>query len=64
MKLRIIIRKVDDNLYIGSCPNLEGCHVEASTEERAKKMLKAAINAYVMSYRQRHEKIPVKSQED
>ncbi|RMF56709.1 MAG: type II toxin-antitoxin system HicB family antitoxin [Calditrichaeota bacterium] len=61
MKLRIVIRKVEKDLYIGSCPNLEGCHIEASSEEEARKILKAAINAYLLSYKQRHEKIPYKS---
>ncbi len=58
MNLRIVIRRIGKGHYIASCPNLEGCHVEAESKEKAEAMLKAALNAYVQSYRQRHEKIP------
>ncbi len=60
MKLRIVIRKVAEDLYIGTCPNLEGCHVEATTPEAARNLLRSAIEAYIISYKQRHEKIPNK----
>ncbi len=61
MKLRVVVRKIEDGLYVGSCPNLEGCHVEAETEAKVQALLKAAINAYVISHKQRHEKIQVRS---
>lgn len=60
MKLKILIRKIKDNLYLASCPNLEGCHIQASSEEEAEIILKAAMQAYIMSYKQRHEKLPIK----
>ena len=61
MKLRVVVRRVEDGLYIASCPNLEGCHVEAGDEKRAQALLKAAINAYIVSHKHRHEKVQVKS---
>ena len=61
MKIRIVIKKIEEDLYIGSCPNLEGCHVEAPSADEARDLLKAAINAYIISYKQRHEKIPTRS---
>lgn len=61
MKLRVVVRKVEDELYIASCPSLEGCHVEAENEKRAQALLKAAINAYIVSHKQRREKIQIKS---
>lgn len=60
MKLKIRIRKIKDNLYLGSCPNLPGCHVQASSEEEAELYLKAAMQAYMNSYKQRNEKLPLK----
>ncbi|RMI08928.1 MAG: type II toxin-antitoxin system HicB family antitoxin [Calditrichaeota bacterium] len=62
MKLRIVVRKVEANLYIASCPELEGCHVEADTEQGARALIKKAINAYVISYKQRHEKLPLRTE--
>lgn len=61
MKLRVVVRKVENGLYIASCPNLEGCHVEAGSEKEAQELLKVAINAYIASHKQRHEKVQVKS---
>lgn len=60
MKLKIIIRKIKANLYLGSCPNLEGCHIQANSEEEAEALLKAAIQAYITSYKKHHEKLPVR----
>lgn len=60
MKLKIRIRKIKDNLYLASCPNLEGCHVQATSEKEAEVYLKAAIEAYVSSCKQRHEKLPLR----
>jgi predicted RNase H-like HicB family nuclease len=60
MKLKIRIKKIKDNLYLASCPDLEGCHVQASSEKEAEVYLKAAIQAYINSYKQRYEKLPLK----
>ncbi len=57
--MRIAIRKVSDHLFIGRCQNLPGCAVEADTEDRARQLLKAAINAYIISHKQRNEKLPI-----
>lgn len=59
MKLKLVIRKITNDQYIGHCPSLPGCAIEATTEERARQLLKAAINAYVISHKQRNEKLPV-----
>ncbi len=58
MKLKIIVRKVEENLYVASCRGLKGCHIQAESEQQAHTMIKAAINAYLTSHKQRHEKIP------
>jgi len=60
MKLKIKIRKIKDNLYLASCPNLNGCHIQASSEKDAEIFLKDAIQAYIKSYNQRYEKLPLK----
>lgn len=60
MKLKIRIRKIKDNLYLASCPNLIGCHVQASSENEAEVLLKAAILAYQNSCKQRNEKLPLR----
>lgn len=60
MKLKIRIKKIKDNLYLASCPNLEGCHVQANSEKEAEILLKAAIQSYIKSYKQRYEKLPLK----
>jgi predicted RNase H-like HicB family nuclease len=61
MKLRVVVRKIEDGLFIASCPELEGCHVEAESEAAAKTLLKAATTAYILSHKQRHEKVQIKS---
>lgn len=58
MKLRIVIRKIEEGLYIGSCPNLEGCHIEAPSVEEARSLVRQAINQLIQSYKQHYEKIP------
>ncbi len=63
MKMRIVVHQIANELYIASCPNLEGCHVEAKSKEDAQSKIKMAIKAYIMSYKQRHEKIPYQSKE-
>ncbi|HQV31840.1 MAG TPA: hypothetical protein PKV71_08180 [Calditrichia bacterium] len=63
MKLTIRVSKITDELYIGSCRELKGCHVEAKTEDGVRNLLKVAINAYVLSHKQRHEKISYQSGE-
>ena len=60
MKMRIVIRKVEDDLYIGSCPNLEGCHIEAPTAEEARMLVREAIHQLIQSYKQHYEKIPAR----
>lgn len=60
MKLKILIRRIKDNLYLASCPNLKGCHIQASSEEEAEMVLREAMQAYMMSYKHRHEKLPIK----
>lgn len=57
MKLRIVVRKIEDNLFLASCPALKGCHVEAESEAQAQSLIKAALQAYLTSYKQRHEKV-------
>ncbi len=57
MKLRIVIHKAADNLFVANCPNLPGCAVEAETEKQARELLRAAINAYIISHKQRNEKL-------
>ena len=60
MKLRIIVRKIEEGLYIGSCPNLEGCHIEAPSAQEARTLVRQAINQLIHSYKQHYEKIPTR----
>lgn len=60
MKLKIRIKRIQDNLYLASCPNLEGCHVQGNSEKEAEMLIKVAIQAYIKSYKQRYEKLPLK----
>lgn len=60
MQLKIVLRKIEDDLFLASCANFEGCHVEAASEEEARELIKIAINAYIISHKQRHEKLPIK----
>jgi predicted RNase H-like HicB family nuclease len=62
MKLKVVIKKVAEGHYIAHCPTLPGCAVEANSETNARQLLKAAINAYVISHKQRNEKLPIQSQ--
>ncbi len=57
MKFNIKLKKVRENLYIASCTNLPGCHIEAPTRQEAERMIKSAIQAYIKSYKQHHEKL-------
>ena len=63
MDLRIVVKRTRGGSYLASCPNLEGCHVEADSEDAARELIKAAINAYVLSHKKRHEKIPYRQRD-
>ncbi|MHA2123318.1 MAG: type II toxin-antitoxin system HicB family antitoxin [Promethearchaeota archaeon] len=60
MKFKIRLRKIREDLYISSCTNLEGCHVQARTEDEALDLINSAIKCYYMSFKQRHEKPTIK----
>lgn len=59
MKFSIVIKKVRDNLYIASVPELKGCHVQAQTAEEVRERIKEAIKAYIQSFQQHNEKLPL-----
>ena len=60
MKFHIVIQKVRDNLYLASCPNLKGCHVQAASQVEAKRLIRVAIQALIKSYQQHHEKVDIR----
>lgn len=61
MKFQIVVRRIANGLFIASCAELSGCHVEGRSEAEARALLKAAIAAYVKSCQIRNEKIPVRT---
>ena len=62
MKFNIVIAQINDRLFMASCTNLEGCHVEAEGEAEARELIKAAIEAYIVSCKKRYEQIPYKAE--
>ncbi|NOX36068.1 MAG: type II toxin-antitoxin system HicB family antitoxin [Calditrichaeota bacterium] len=60
MKFHIVVKKVRDDLYLASCPNLKGCHVQATTAAEAKRLIQVAIQALIKSYQQHHEKVDIR----
>ncbi len=58
MQLRIEVKKIKDNLYIASCPNLRGCHVQAESEAIAVRRIREATRLMVLSYKKHFEKVP------
>ncbi len=59
MKLDVEIKRVHKNLFIASCNNLPGCHIQASSEEQAKTRIKEAIKLMLLSYKRHYEKAPI-----
>ena len=57
MKFNIKLKKVREDLYLASCTNLPGCHIQAESRAEAERMIKSAIQAYLKSYKQHHEKL-------
>jgi len=56
MKFKIQVKKCGPNLYLASCLNLPGCHVQGRSEQEVKQLIQIAIAAYLKSYKQHHEK--------
>ncbi|MFZ0390935.1 MAG: type II toxin-antitoxin system HicB family antitoxin [Calditrichia bacterium] len=60
MKLKVEFRKIHDHLYIGSCPDLLGCHVQANSRENVEKRLNEAAKLIILSFKNHHEKVPLR----
>ncbi|RMG66354.1 MAG: type II toxin-antitoxin system HicB family antitoxin [Calditrichaeota bacterium] len=61
MKFKIRIERIREGLFIATCLNLPYCMVDGEDEREARQRLQAAIQAYVQSYRDRHEEIPYRN---
>ncbi len=61
MKLNIQIRKIRNDLYIASCTDLIGCHVQGNSKEEAISRIKEAIKLMIISYKKHFEKVPIES---
>ncbi len=59
MKFTYRIIKVGEKLYLASCPQLRGCHIQASDETQASERIKEAIRIMVNSFKQHNERVSI-----
>lgn len=59
MRLDIEIKKVGKNLFVASCRDLPGCHVQASDEQQARKRISEAVKLMIISFKQHFERVPL-----
>ncbi len=59
MKLDIEIKKIKKGLFIASCNNLPGCHIQASNEVQARERITEAVKLMLLSYKKHYEKAPI-----
>ena len=46
-EFNVIVEKDEDGIYIGSVPELPGCHTQASTLDELQERIKEAIELYL-----------------
>ncbi len=59
MKIEIEIKRIKKGLFIASCNDLPGCHIQASNEAQARKRITEAVKLMLLSYKKHYEKAPV-----
>ena len=58
MKLRVLIERDEDGMFVAECPTLPGCISQGKTLKEAKANIKEAIRAYIESLKKHGEPIP------
>jgi len=56
---KIIIEECEEGGYYAECPAFQGCHVEGDTYEETIREIKHAIAAFIASYKEKNEEIPL-----
>jgi antitoxin HicB len=64
MKLRILIERDEEGMYVAECPTLPGCVSQGETRKAALKNIKDAIKGYIASLRKHNEPIPLGVEEE
>jgi predicted RNase H-like HicB family nuclease len=47
MRLRIVVRRNEDDYYVATVPELPGCHTQANSLDRLMSRIKEAISLYL-----------------
>ena len=58
MKLRVLIEKDEDGVYVAQVPSLPGCISQGKTRADALRNIEDAISGYIASLKKRKEPIP------
>lgn len=58
MKLRVIIERDEDGMFVAECPTLPGCVSQGKTREDALKNITDAMSGYLASLKKHNEPIP------
>ena len=58
MRIRIIIEKDEDGVFVAECPALPGCVSQGKTRMEAVMNIKDAVKGYLMSLKKHKEPIP------
>lgn len=58
MKLRVLIERDEDGMFVAECPTLPGCISQGKTLKEAKANIREAIQAYIESLKKHGEPIP------
>ena len=58
-KYRILIEKDENDIYIGSCPALQGCYSQGDTVDEALQNIKDAIQLHIEARQALGEPVPI-----
>ena len=58
MKVRILIEKDEDGIFVAECPSLPGCVSQGKTRNEAIENIQDAIRGYLESLKKHDEPIP------
>ncbi len=58
LRLRVVIEKDEDGVFVADCPSLPGCISQGRTRTEALANIKDAIAGYLESLRKHNEPIP------
>ena len=58
MKIKALIHKDEDGMFVVECPTLPGCVSQGKTKEEALENIKDAISGYMESLRKHDEHVP------